>query len=148
MSDYSANDLIGIPVYTAKRIPLYSLPDVNSPVLEYLDADKSLGRMFYFKPRQMGKQHWYLIFSYPSNSSNQFFYVPWIKSNFNMSRLKADVDSKLEAIRRGQLSAWERSMESAGGFIKETTETASDQLTTGLMLLGGVYIIGRLISRR
>jgi hypothetical protein len=112
--------------------------------LGYIEAGMPIGTIRSWIVRKAGDPFWYWEFDDHSRGGLATFYVPHDSSILNLPQLEEDYNDAQEAERRAKLDWWGRTLEQAGVVAQQ----AGSNVLTGALLLGGIYIAGRLIINR
>ncbi|MEM9259706.1 MAG: hypothetical protein AAGA62_08670, partial [Bacteroidota bacterium] len=119
-------------------------PTTNAPVLGFVEPGRRIGIIRSWIGRKPGNDLWYWEFDDPQRGDFNTFYVAHIPETLNMPRLQEDMQERDEAKRRRQLEWYQRVLEDGGQLVKE----GGSQVLTGAMILGGLYVLGRIITKR
>lgn len=146
MSNYTAADMIGLTIFSRLRVPRFRWNDLNGEVLGYIEPGKRIGVIRSWINRKPGSDVWFWEFEDRSRGELATFYVPHIPELLDMPKLREDLESRDEALRRRQLEWYERFVEDTGTVVNNVAQQTGNQLVTGGLLLGGLYLVSRLLK--
>lgn len=144
MSQFTAADLVGLPVYARQQVVLRSRPDNSGAIRRVVSPGQRVGVIKGWIDRQPEDGSLYLEFDDPAISQFATSYAAY-DTALDRPRLKKALEERIEAERRSWLGPNGRALEDAQNAVKETAATAGGQVLTGALALGGLYIIGRLL---
>lgn len=136
----TADKLIGLPVYARRTVFLRRGPEDSAPVLRVVSPGQKVGVIKSWINQRPGSRTFYLEFDETFGTS----YAAYDEA-LDRPTLKAAYDAREEEKRRQALGPNGRALEDAGNFVQETAATAGSGIMAGALVLGGVYIIGRLL---
>jgi hypothetical protein len=139
-------DLIGLPLYARRMVMVRQSPRDGAQIVRTVSPGQLVGTIFSYHEQRSENISWFISFKDPSLPGG-YGYVSYDQQALDMPRVKLALDARIEAERRQRLGPNGRALEDAGGAVRDVAETAGSNLLSGAMLLGGVYILGKLITR-
>lgn len=142
----TADQLVGLPVYARGTVFLRRMPEDSAQVLRVVTPGQRIGVIKSWIAQRPGSRTFYLEFDDPDRGSYATVYAAYNEA-LDRPKLKQALDARIEEERRRQLGPNGRALEDAGNFVQETAATAGSGIMTGALVLGGIYIVGRLILK-
>lgn len=142
----TADQLVGLPVYARGTVFLRRVPEDSAPVFRVITPGQKVGVIKSWVAQRPGNRTFYLEFDDPDRGPFNTLYAAYDEA-LDRPKLKEALDARTEAERRRWLGPNGRALEDAGNFVQDTAATAGSGIMTGALVLGSIYIIGRLIIK-